>query len=170
MARDAERETRLRAVCEVDAPFVAALSSPAAAKGDGSGSSAPPEAPTPPSLTPHLRLCVDLGYGEEIHGERGTRSLGQQLGWIWNAMKLAKSERGTPVLHLVSYEGKVGGCGCVCECMCVCGDGGYRTINHHAHAHTHSPTKTIDRCRARVHGHGEVAHPPARRRPVGCLS
>lgn len=120
VARDQEREARLNAVHQIDTPFVHARRlQPQQQQSPSSPPSSPQRQQAPPSLppqsnialTPHLRLCVDLGYGEELHGARGTRSLGQQLGWVWNAMKLAKSERDTPVLHLVSYEGKV--CTCV---------------------------------------------------------
>lgn len=105
MARDQERESRLSAVLQVDAPFVAALEH---RHQQHEHEESPP--PVPPVLAPHLRLCVDLGVGEGVHGERGTRSLGQQLGWVWNAMKQATSARDTPVLHLVGYEGRVRAC------------------------------------------------------------
>lgn len=171
MARDAEREARLGAVLQVDAPFVqhqqATLSS-----------SQEEEQQQPPPLAPHLRLCVDLGYGDEIHGERGTRSLGQQLGWIWNAMKLASSERETPVLHLVSYEGKVRACvRPVLWNLCDGWRGGWFCVGvvvvmimsstappTYAHTHTHiwmnERTRT-DGARAGEHGAGELAHLPA---------
>jgi hypothetical protein len=59
----------------------------------------------PPSLPPHLRLALDLHYGESIHGLRGTRSLTQQVGWCYHSLKRASSFHNTPIFHLTSFRG-----------------------------------------------------------------
>lgn len=59
----------------------------------------------PPSLPSHLRLALDLHYGESIHGLRGTRSLTQQVGWCYHSLKRASSFHNTPIFHLTSFQG-----------------------------------------------------------------
>jgi len=64
-----------------------------------------PSSSLPSSLPPHLRLALDLHYGESIHGLRGTRSLTQQVGWCYHSLKRASSFQNTPIFHLTSFQG-----------------------------------------------------------------
>ncbi len=72
---------------------------------DKEGGSDDDSSSIPPSLPPHLRLALDIHYGESIHGLRGTRSLTQQVGWCYHSLKRASSFHNTPIFHITSFQG-----------------------------------------------------------------
>jgi len=131
VAREEERAARFAAVLAVDAPWLRAREKGSSPRQGGSlpfpknpamgspweadqneeadrrqeASLAAPLPSFPPSLPRHLRIALDLHYGERIHGIRGTRSLTQQVGWCYHALKRASSFDNTPIFHVTSFQG-----------------------------------------------------------------